>query len=312
MKLPISAVSRPESGQSACTGRFRGVSRRSLLGTVGRAAAWTAPAIVTATAAPAAVASPIQTLTARTGMFAQVFDTSAAQRYATQIGISSFIGGSATAAGDAQWSDATGSTAKTGLVANGTGVFTPGGSIAKPAAPYGGVGLWISAPVTDTGAFAAGTTTLPARAVFDMTFTVTFPPGVYSYSPSTQWNAGAGPTMVRITDGTNPLRTALNGVAFSTQFLPEVMTDDTWSGTVRMTTLEDLVVAGPTERYAQILFSQVATWYTERELSRFQVAVQVISGALTVQSAGGGSPTSLPLAGQMVTSFITDPKPLVV
>ncbi|GAA1352679.1 hypothetical protein [Falsarthrobacter nasiphocae] len=254
------------------------------------AAAWSAPVVAIAGAAPSTAASvPAREISIAMGAFAQVVDTQRDNPDATILGVTSYGSGTV---------DPTGTlSSSTGFSAKGSGTFTPGGSV--PPGPdggtNGGVGFFFSAPrFTDTGEFVPGTSTLEAGAVVSMVVRAAFAPGE-AYEPLL-WRDGASTLISAQPSGGTALREGLNGVPFTAMRANSALTDDSWTGTVLVTTTGAVTVTGPESPYVQLLASHVPVYWQEHGPTSVTVTLSVQSGTVTTDAVPY-APTTHSLAG---------------
>lgn len=260
-------------------------SRRRVL-----TAAWTAPAVLSASAAPAAAASPGPR--PEWGLFAQVIDTQRSSPYDTLYGVMSFAGGVSETSGT--------HAAAAGTAASGAGSFTPGGSLSQGV--YGGAGLWISAPRAADRTFLEGATTMPAGTQLRLEITAAFAPGDEGYEPIL-WGSGPAAQKAKILTGSTSEREGLNGAALNPTFESQQVDGSLWRGSVLFTTAEDLVASGPSTPYAQILVSQLPVYWTEHGPVSISARLTVMATQLTAMTATGDS-TVLPVLETSVTATL--------
>lgn len=279
--------------------------------TLATAGLWAAPVVASSALVPAYAASTsviTPTLTVRWGLFSQVAIEDASAGYNTNVGVASTFGGTSNTSGDVQFDDSTGliTDGATGLVANGEGTFTPGGSLGGfNSGTYGGTGLWFSSPEDTTGAPVAGTAVLAVGASFRLDYVVTFPDG---WDPFPIDSARDGETrhLVKQSGGSAVTATGVNSAEMTATYGTQATNGQQQTVSVTYTTNETITLTSDgssTSTLAQLLLSQAPVYYGDNPEADFEVVLTVISGAIVINATDGRSET-INLAGHTLSNLL--------
>lgn len=279
--------------------------------TLATAGLWAAPVVAASAVVPAYAASSsviAPTLTVRWGLFSQVVIEDASAGYNTNVGVASTFGGTGNTSGDVQFDDSSGliADAPTGLVANGEGTFTPGGSLGGfNSGTYGGTGLWFSSPEDATGVPVAGTAVLAAGASFRLDYVVTFPEG-WDPFPIDSVRDGETRHLVKQSGGSAVTATGVNSAEMTATYGTQVTAGQQQTVSVTYTTNEAITLTSDgssASALAQLLLSQAPAYFTSNPEADVEVVLTVVSGAIVISATDDRNET-INLAGQTLSNLL--------
>lgn len=279
--------------------------------TLASAGLWTAPLVAASAIVPAYAAStnrPVPALTVRWGLFSQLAIENASAGYNTKVGLASTFGATGNTSGDVQFNDATGliTEGASGLIANGAGTFTPGGSLGGfNSGTYGGTGLWFSSPEDTSGAPVAGTAVLARGTRFRLDYRVTFPEG-WDPFPIDSVRDRETRHLVKQVGGSAVAATGINSAEMTAVYGSQASRGQQQTVSVTYTTNEAIALTSDgssASALAQLLFSQAPVYFTSNPEADFEVVLTVVSGAIVINATDGRNET-INLAGQTLSNLL--------